>query len=35
PHMAWASLAARQRLMKQTAENIRAFLRGRPVNVVS
>ncbi|GBD27611.1 Glycerate dehydrogenase [bacterium HR30] len=34
PHMAWASLAARRRLMLATAENIRAFLRGAPVNVV-
>ncbi len=34
PHMAWASLAARRRLMQATAENIRAFLRGAPVNVV-
>jgi glycerate dehydrogenase len=35
PHMAWASLAARRRLMLATAENIRAFLAGRPPNVVS
>ena len=35
PHMAWASLAARRRLMQATAENIRAFLAGCPVNVVS
>jgi glycerate dehydrogenase len=34
PHMAWASLEARQRLMAQVAENIRAFLAGSPVNVV-
>jgi glycerate dehydrogenase len=34
PHMAWASLAARRRLMAATAENIRAFLAGRPINVV-
>jgi glycerate dehydrogenase len=35
PHMAWASLAARRRLMLATAENIRAFVQGRPQNVVS
>lgn len=35
PHMAWASLAARQRLMAQTAANIRAFMEGAPVNVVN
>jgi glycerate dehydrogenase len=35
PHMAWASLAARRRLMAATAENVAAFLRGAPVNVVN
>jgi glycerate dehydrogenase len=35
PHMAWASLAARQRLVQQCAENIRSFLQGRPLNVVN
>lgn len=35
PHIAWASLAARRRLMVATAENIRAFLAGRPIHVVS
>ncbi len=35
PHMAWASLAARRRLMQTTAENIRAFQAGKPVNVVN
>ena len=34
PHNAWASLEARQRLMKVTAENIEAFLSGHPVNLV-
>ena len=34
-HMAWASLAARRRLMLATAENIRAFIEGRPRNVVA
>ena len=35
PHMAWASLAARCRLMTATVENVRAFLAGRPINVVN
>jgi glycerate dehydrogenase len=35
PHIAWASLEARRRLMRTTAENIEAFLRGRPQNVVN
>ena len=35
PHVAWASFAARQRLMHETAENIRAFLDGKARNVVS
>jgi len=35
PHMAWAGLAARKRLMAITAENIRAFQREKPVNVVN
>ena len=35
PHMAWSSLEARQRLMQLTAENIAAFQRGEPINVVN
>ncbi len=35
PHIAWAALAARRRLMKTTADNIAAFLAGRPINVVN
>lgn len=35
PHIAWASLEARRRLMKTTVENIGAFLRGKPRNVVN
>ena len=35
PHIAWATLAARQRLMHTTAENIAAFIEGAPVNVVN
>ena len=35
PHLAWASLAARRRLMAATVRNVEAFLAGRPVNVVN
>lgn len=35
PHMAWAQGEARQRIINITAGNIRAFLAGRPVNVVN
>jgi glycerate dehydrogenase len=35
PHVAWASLSARRRLMKATVNNIAAFMSGRPVNVVN
>lgn len=35
PHIAWAALAARRRLMKTTADNIAAFLAGTPLNVVN
>ncbi|NUN69031.1 MAG: D-2-hydroxyacid dehydrogenase [Bacteroidetes bacterium] len=35
PHIAWASFAARTRLMDVVVNNVRAFLSGHPVNVVS
>jgi glycerate dehydrogenase len=35
PHVAWAALAARRRLMHITAENVAAFLAGNPINVVN
>ncbi|MCR9099578.1 MAG: D-2-hydroxyacid dehydrogenase [bacterium] len=35
PHLAWASLEARQRLMEITLNNIRAFQAGAPQNVVN
>ena len=35
PHLAWATLAARRRLMSQTAENIEVFFAGRPQNIVN
>ena len=34
PHMAWASLKARKRLMQTTADNISGFLRRAPQNTV-
>jgi len=35
PHIAWATHAARQRLMEGVVENVRAFLAGTPRNVVN
>ena len=35
PHIAWAARAARQRLMQTAVDNVRAFLDGRPQNVVN
>jgi glycerate dehydrogenase len=35
PHLGWASVAARRRLMGIVVENVRAFLAGRPQNVVN
>jgi len=35
PHFAWASTAARMRLLKEVEENVRAFLRGERRNVVN
>jgi len=35
PHQAWATKAARQRLLQTAADNIRAFLAGQPQNVVN
>lgn len=35
PHMAWASLESRQRLMQLTADNIVAYQNGEPTNVVN
>jgi glycerate dehydrogenase len=34
PHVAWASLEARTRLMEVAVDNVRAFLAGTPTNVV-
>ena len=35
PHMAWAPLESRQRLLDCVVENIRCFLEGKPQNVVN
>ncbi len=35
PHVAWASRESRQRLVDQLTGNIRAFLAGKPLNVVN
>ena len=34
PHLAWATKAARSRLMQAAIENVRAFLAGKPQNIV-
>ena len=34
PHIGWASLAARGRLLELVVANLRAFLEGKPQNVV-
>ena len=35
PHISWAPKESRQRLMDIAVENVKAFLTGRPVNVVN
>lgn len=35
PHFAWASTAARRRLMDEAVENVRGFLEGIPRNVIT
>lgn len=35
PHIAWAALEPRQRVMQTTAKNISAFLAGSPIHVVN
>ncbi len=35
PHIAWATLEARQRLMQTTVENVAAYIAGSPINLVN
>lgn len=35
PHIAWATQAARRRLIQTTVDNVRAFLAGQPIHVVN
>jgi glycerate dehydrogenase len=35
PHIAWASLAARKRLMAIVAANVSSYLSGEPINLVN
>lgn len=35
PHISWAPRESRQRIMDASVENLRAFLTGKPVNVVN
>jgi len=35
PHIAWATQAARQRLLDTAVDNVAAFLAGRPIHVVN
>jgi glycerate dehydrogenase len=35
PHIAWATKAARARLLQTAIDNVEAFLRGKPQNVVN
>ncbi len=35
PHIAWASTAARERLMRIAVDNVKAYADGKPINVVN
>ena len=35
PHISWATKEARERIMQMTADNVRAFMEGKPANVVN
>ena len=35
PHISWAAKQCRVRILEQTVENVKAFLAGKPVNVVN
>ncbi len=35
PHIAWATVSGRERLMRTVVENVKAFLSGSPQNIVN
>ena len=35
PHIGWASIESRTRLMQQVADNLSAWMTGKPVHVVN
>ena len=35
PHIAWATKAARERLMQMSADNLKAFAQGEAINTVN
>ena len=35
PHISWATKEARERIMQTTADNIKAYMEGNPINVVN
>ena len=35
PHIAWATVEARERLLEEVVRNIKSFLAGKPCNVVN
>ena len=35
PHIAWATKAARERLMQMSADNLKAFVQGEAINTVN
>ena len=35
PHISWAPIESRQRIMDATVANVKAFLDGAPINVVN
>ena len=35
PHISWASLDSRRRLIKLAIENVRQYLAGNPINIVN
>ena len=35
PHISWATKEARERIMRMTADNVKAFMDGKPTNVVN